>query len=163
MRRARILLLTAALVALPSCMRSLVREVHVESLSIETHGLSGVDATVRMSNAADRELRFESIEGTLFYDRGEVLCVTLHAPVAVAPHWAGDVRLRCRMRVPDRAALYAVRRKLARGEMQRMRVSLSMRIGVGTAVKKIVRRSSLSDFLDTFGVESADLLNDFGE
>ena len=61
---------------------------------------------------------------SLAYDGGEVLRATLRDTVTVASGWEGDVRMRCRLRVPDRAALYAVQRKLQRAETQRMTVSL---------------------------------------
>lgn len=163
MGRFRLLLCTTLLASLFGCGRPLVREVQIEELSVVTHGLAGVDVTARMSNAADRELRIESIEGVLFYDRGEVLRIRLHRPVTIAPDWSGDVRLRCRMQVPDRAALYGVCRKMERGEIQRMRVALSVSVVAGRQKKKVVRRISLSDFLDTFGVTTEDLLNVLGE
>ena len=64
--------------------------------------------------------------------------------------------------MPDRAALYAVRRKLERGETQRMEVAFGLRLRVGVATKKIGRRRMpLSDFLNTFGLSPEDLLTDF--
>ena len=83
--------------------------------------------------------------------------VTLH----VANRGGRPVRMRCRLRVPDRAALYAVQRKLQRAETQRMTVSFALRLRVGDAVKKIGRRRMpLSDFLNTFGLRPEDLLTD---
>ena len=93
--------------------------------------------------------------------RSEVLRATLRDTVTVASGWEGDVRMRCRLCVPDRAALYAVQRKLQRAETQRMTVSFALRLRVGDAVKKIGRRRMpLSDFLNTFGLRPEDLLTD---
>ena len=84
--------------------------------------------------------------------------MALRDTVTVASGWEGDVRMRCRLRVPDRAALYAVQRKLQRAETQRMTVSFALRLRVGDAVKKIGRRRMpLSDFLNTFGLTIEDV------
>ena len=84
------------------------------------------------------------------------------------PFFGGAARgcRECRRRVGrlvnlDRAALYAVQRKLQRAETQRMTVSFALRLRVGDAVKKIGRRRMpLSDFLNTFGLRPEDLLTD---
>lgn len=164
LRRLHILPLTLlfGVAALGGCNRYLAREVRVAATRVETYGSAGADVTLHVANAGDRPLQLEAAELSLAYDGGEVLRALLKDTVAVAPHWEGDVRLRCRLRVPDRAALYAVRRKLERGETQRMEVAFGLRLRVGAATKKIGRRRMpLSDFLNTFGLSPEDLLTDF--
>ena len=152
----RLHILCLALLAaatLGGCHRYLAREVRIVPKDVETYGSAGADVTLHV-----RPLRFEAAALSLAYDGGEVLCATLRDTVTVASGWEGDVRMRCRLRVPDRAALYAVQRKLQRAETQRMTVSFALRLRVGDAVKKIGRRRMpLSDFLNTFGLTIEDV------
>ena len=160
----RLHILCLALLAaatLSGCHRYLAREVRIVPKDIETYGSAGADVTLHVANRGGRPLRFEAAALSLAYDGGEVLRATLRDTVTVASGWEGDVRMRCRLRVPDRAALYAVQRKLQRAETQRMTVSFALRLRVGDAVKKIGRRRMpLSDFLNTFGLRPEDLLTD---
>ena len=160
----RLHILCLALLAaatLGGCHRYLAREVRIVPKDVETYGSAGADVTLHVANRGGRPLRFEAAALSLAYDGGEVLCATLRDTVTVASGWEGDVRMRCRLRVPDRAALYAVQRKLQRAETQRMTVSFALRLRVGDAVKKIGRRRMpLSDFLNTFGLRPEDLLTD---
>ena len=160
----RLHILCLALLAaatLGGCHRYLAREVRIVPKDVETYGSAGADVTLHVANRGGRPLRFEAAALSLAYDGGEVLRATLRDTVTVASGWEGDVRMRCRLRVPDRAALYAVQRKLQRAETQRMTVSFALRLRVGDAVKKIGRRRmSLSDFLNTFGLRPEDLLTD---
>ena len=143
----RLHILCLALLAaatLSGCHRYLAREVRIVPKDVETYGSAGADVTLHVANRG-----------------GEVLRATLRDTVTVASGWEGDVRMRCRLCVPDRAALYAVQRKLQRAETQRMTVSFALRLRVGDAVKKIGRRRMpLSDFLNTFGLRPEDLLTD---
>ena len=160
----RLHILCLALLAdatLGGCHRYLEREVRIVPKDVETYGSAGADVTLHVANRGSRPLRFEAAALSLAYDGGEVLRATLRDTVTVASGWEGDVRMRCRLRVPDRAALYAVQRKLQRAETQRMTVSFALRLRVGDAVKKIGRRRMpLSDFLNTFGLRPEDLLTD---
>ena len=160
----RLHILCLALLAaatLGGCHRYLAREVRIVPKDVETYGSAGADVTLNVANRGGRPLRFEAAALSLAYDGGEVLRATLRDTVTVASGWEGDVRMRCRLRVPDRAALYAVQRKLQRAETQRMTVSFALRLRVGDAVKKIGRRRMpLSDFLNTFGLRPEDLLTD---
>ena len=160
----RLHILCLALLAaatLGGCHRYLAREVRIVPKDVETYGSAGADVTLHVANRGSRPLRFEAAALSLAYDGGEVLRATLRDTVTVASGWEGDVRMRCRLRVPDRAALYAVQRKLQRAETQRMTVSFALRLRVGDAVKKIGRRRMpLSDFLNTFGLRPEDLLTD---
>ena len=160
----RLHILCLALLAaatLSGCHRYLAREVRIVPKDIETYGSAGADVTLHVANRGGRPLRFEAAALSLAYDGGEVLRATLRDTVTGASGWEGDVRMRCRLRVPDRAALYAVQRKLQRAETQRMTVSFALRLRVGDAVKKIGRRRMpLSDFLNTFGLRPEDLLTD---
>ena len=135
----RLHILCLALLAaatLSGCHRYLAREVRIVPKDIETYGSAGADVTLHVANRGGRPLRFEAAALSLAYDGGEVLRATLRDTVTVASGWEGDVRMRCRLRVPDRAALYAVQRKLQRAETQRMTVSFALRLRVGDAVKK---------------------------
>lgn len=143
------------------CNRYLSQDLRVGRPSCTTHGLSGVDAELPVANTGMHDVSLELFHAALLYDGAEVLRVRLIDTVWIAPGWEGNVWLRCRMRVPDRAALYAVQRKLERGELQRMKVDLQMQIRIGRKTKKITRRTALSEFLDTFGVTTTDLLNEF--
>lgn len=160
----RLHILCLALLAaatLSGCHRYLAREVRIVPKDVETYGSAGADVTLHVANRGSRPLRFEAAALSLAYDGGEVLRATLRDTVTVASGWEGDVRMRCRLRVPDRAALYAVQRKLQRAETQRMTISFALRLRVGDAVKKIGRRRMpLSDFLNTFGLRPEDLLTD---
>ena len=160
----RLHILCLALLAaatLGGCHRYLAREVRIVPKDVETYGSAGADVTLHVANRGGRPLRFEAAALSLAYDGGEVWRATLRDTVTVASGWEGDVRMRCRLRVPDRAALYAVQRKLQRAETQRMTVSFALRLRVGDAVKKIGRRRMpLSDFLNTFGLRPEDLLTD---
>ena len=156
------LALLLAVAALGGCNRYLAREVHVEATQIETYGSAGADVTLQAVNRGGRALRLEASEFTLAYDSGEVLRAQLMDTVTLLPCWEGAVRLRYRLRIPDRAALHAVRQKLARGQTQRFSVTFSLRLRVGDATKKIgSRRMPLSDFLNTFGLRPEDLLTNF--
>ncbi len=164
LRRLHILPLTllAAVALLGGCNRYLAREVQIETTDVATYGSAGADVTLHIVNRGDRPLRLEAAELRLTYDRGEVLYALLRDTVEAAPRWEGDVRLRCRLRIPDRGALYAVQQKLKRGQTQRMEVTFALRLCVGDAVKKIGRRRMpLSDFLNIFGLRPEDLLTDF--
>ena len=113
----RLHILCLALLAaatLGGCHRYLAREVRIVPKDVETYGSAGADVTLHVANRGGRPLRFEAAALSLAYDGGEVLCATLRDTVTVASGWEGDVRMRCRLRVPDRAALYAVQRKLQR-------------------------------------------------
>ncbi|MFQ9759881.1 MAG: hypothetical protein ACLRZL_03805 [Alistipes communis] len=137
----RLHILCLALLAaatLGGCHRYLAREVRIVPKDVETYGSAGADVTLHVANRGGRPLRFEAAALSLAYDGGEVLRATLRDTVTVASGWEGDVRMRCRLRVPDRAALYAVQRKLQRAETQRMTVSFALRLRVGEAVKKSV-------------------------
>ena len=162
MKRLHILCLALlAAATLSGCHRYLAREVRIVPKDIETYGSAGADVTLHVANRGGRPLRFEAAALSLAYDGGEVLRATLRDTVTVASGWEGDVRMRCRLRVPDRAALYAVQRKLQRAETQRMTVSFALRLRVGDAVRKIGRRRMpMSDFLNTFGLRPEDLLTD---
>ena len=153
MKRLHILCLALlAAATLGGCHRYLAREVRIVPKDVETYGSAGADVTLHVANRGGRPLRFEAAALSL---------ATLRDTVTVASGWEGDVRMRCRLRVPDRAALYAVQRKLQRAETQRMTVSFALRLRVGDAVKKIGRRRMpLSDFLNTFGLRPEDLLTD---
>ena len=162
LKRLHILCLTLlAAATCGGCDRYLAREVRIEPQRVAVHGSAGADVELRVANRGDRPLRLDAAEVWLTYDGGEVWRATLRDTVTVAPRWEGDVRLRCRLRVPDRAALYAVQRKWQRSETQRMELSFALRLRVGGAVKKIGRRRMpLSDFLNTFGLRPEDILTD---
>ena len=109
MKRLHILCLALlAAATLGGCHRYLAREVRIVPKDVETYGSAGVDVTLHVANRGGRPLRFEAAVLSLAYDGGEVLRATLRDTVTVASGWEGDVRMRCRLRVPDRAALYAV-------------------------------------------------------
>ena len=113
MKRLHILCLALlAAATLGGCHRYLAREVRIVPKDVETYGSAGADVTLHVANRGGRPLRFEAAALSLAYDGGEVLRATLRDTVTVASGWEGDVRMRCRLRVPDRAALYAVQRKL---------------------------------------------------
>lgn len=117
--------------------------------------------TFRVVNRGDRPLRFDGAELRLIYEGGEVLRATLRDTVAATPRRESEVRTRWRLRIPDRAALYAVRRKLQRAETQGLAVAFALRVCVDGRMKKYDRRMPLSDFLNTFGLRPEDLLTDF--
>lgn len=162
MRRLHILeLLAAAATALGGCGHDLAREVRLEATDAKVYGTAGADVTLRAANRGDRALCFDGAELRLIYRGGEVLRATLRDTVAVTPRWEGEVRTRWRLCVPDRAALYAVRRKLQRAETQGMAVAVVLQVRADGRMKKIGRRMPLSDFLNIFGLRPEDLLTDF--
>jgi len=154
------LLLAAAAVS-GGCDRYLAREVRIAAAEATIYGTAGADVTLRATNRGDRPLRLAAAEMRLIYDGREILRATLRDTAAVAARWEGEVPTRWRLRVADRAALYAVQRKLQRAETQRMKVAFVLYIGVGRAEKKIGRRMPMSEFLNTFGLRPEDLLTDF--
>lgn len=161
MRRLHILVWLAAATTLGGCGRDLAREVRIEAKQIAVHGTAGADVTLRVADRGGRALLFEGAELRLMYEGGEVLRATLRDTVAAMPGRQDEVRTRWRLRVPDRAALYAVRRKLQRAETQGMAIVFALRVRVDGRMKKIGRRMPLSDFLNIFGLRPEDLLTDF--
>lgn len=163
LRRLYILVLLAATTLLGSCSRYLVREVRIEAEEVAVYGTSGADMTLRVANRGGRTLLVEGAELRLAYKGGEVLRATLRDTVAASPRSGRTVRTRWRLRVPDRAALYAVRRKLQRAETRGMEVLFALEMRVDGRMKKTGGRMPLSDFLNIFGVRPEDLLTDFEE
>lgn len=163
LRRLHILVLLAAVASFGGCGRYPVREVRIEAEESAVYGTAGADVTLRVANQGGRALLFGGAELRLAYKGGEVLRATLRDTVAAAPRSERTVRTRWRLRVPDRAALYAVQRKLQRAETQGMTVAFVLEVRVDGRMKKIGRRMPLSDFLNIFGLRSEDLLTDFEE
>jgi len=161
LRRLHILVWLAVAAALGGCGRYLAREVRIEVLGTRIYGTSGADVTLRVANRGERTLSFDEAELRLVCEGGEVLRATLRDTVDAAPRRESDVCTRWRLRVPDRAALLAVRGRLQRAETQRMTIAFVLRLRVGGDVKKIGRRMPLSDFLNIFGLRPEELLTDF--
>ncbi len=163
LRPLHIALLLAVVAVLGGCDRYLAREVRIDATHAKVYATAGADVTFRVINRGDRPLRFDGAELRLIYEGGEVLHATLRDTVAAAHRRESEVRTRWRLRIPDRAALYAVGRKLQRAETQGMTVALALRVCVDGRMKKYDRRMPLSDFLNTFGLRPEDLLTDFEE
>lgn len=153
-------ILLAALL-LGGCGYRPLRDLHVTIESVETHGTAGASLRLHVDNAGPDTVRLEAAEAILFYDGREVLRAVLKGPATIAPLVRNDLRLLWRLRIPDRAALYAVRQKLARAQTDRLRVSVALRPCTGGKTKNIGRRMPLSDFLNIFGLRPEDLLTDF--
>lgn len=161
-----LLLIVALAVALSltSCRRVVEKareKIRVEAIeAIESHGLSGFDAVVRLKNGTGYKLRLETAEVELFYDSRRIGDVALREPVEVARRTTVSVETQWRLRISDPLALYVLSRRLQQGELSQISVSFVIKGRGGPAKVDISQQMlPLSQVLNIFGLKADDLKN----
>lgn len=164
-------LLLLSLCTLCSCGRRMQRRIRIEGVeSVERHGWSGVDVTLRVSNDSRRDLTLDSCTvhlfsvGTLPAEPLFLGSFELRGGAGVARRTAGSVRLRMKIRTESPAAAQALWRRFSAGETGGVLVSTDALVRAGTHKRRIsTGLLPLSSILNTFGVSEEDFSDCFNE
>lgn len=145
-----------------SCRRAVEkarRNIRIEGVErIDRHALSGIDLTVRVQNGSRYKLVLHEAAVDIWYAGSLVGGVRLREGVEVPRHTTQSVTTRWKLRVDDPLALYALSRKLRRGDFSEIEVGFHVKGRGGPAAVNIREdRMPLSDFLRIFGADTDDL------
>ena len=154
------ILLTAAV----SCRQAVEQarhEIGIETVErIERRGLAGAVAVLRVRNDSERTLVLRHARIGVSYGGAPVCELELRDPVRVPRRTTGSVTTLWRVRADDPMALYVLERRIREGDLERIGIRYDLR-GRGGAVSVNIsgKMTSLSDFLNTFGLSEDDLKN----
>ena len=152
------ILLTAAV----SCRQAVEQarhEIGIETVErIERRGLAGAVAVLRVRNDSERTLVLRHARIGVSYGGAPVCELELRDPVRVPRRTTGSVTTL--LRADDPMALYVLERRIREGDLERIGIRYDLR-GRGGAVSVNIsgKMTSLSDFLNTFGLSADDLKN----
>lgn len=166
-----VLFLAALLPAFVSCRRGdgraarPVRSVGIEAVEgIDLHGLAGADLTLLVRNGSRMRLALYDADLELCLNDTPVAGMRLAQEVFVPRRSVQRVVLRWDFRLDDPLTLYALSRRLGRGEAAGVTVNLRAAGRSGPAPVHIRRDGvPLSDFLRIFGIDTDELKNYLNE
>lgn len=164
----RLLLLLVFCGGMTSCRRTVEKareKIRVEEVErIELHGLAGLDIVLRVRNDSGYKLSVEHASLDVFYGTTYVAGVMLREPVEVLRRTTESVTTRWRLRISDPLAAYALVGRIRRDDISAIAVSFAVEGRGGPAPVNISReRMPLSEFLNTFDLDSKQLKNYFQE
>ena len=160
----KIILLLLLCAGMTSCRRAVEKareRIRIEAVErAESHGLTGLDLVLRVRNDTGYKLRLEHAALDLFCGAARVAAVELREPVEVPRRTTDSYVTGWRVRVSDPFALYALLRRIRQGDLAELTVSYAVEGRGGLASVNISREKvPLSEFLNTFGLDSQDLKN----
>ena len=117
-------------------------------------------AVLRVRNDSERTLVLRHARIGVSYGGAPVCELELRDPVRVPRRTTGSVTTLWRVRADDPMALYVLERRIREGDLERIGIRYDLR-GRGGAVSVNIsgKMTSLSDFLNTFGLSADDLKN----
>ena len=180
MKARRLLLSLVVLLSLctsVSCGRQMQRRIRIEGVeSVERHGWSGVDITLRVRNDSRRDLMLDSCTvhlftadaphrlagiGTLELRGGAGIA---RRTAGIARRTAGSVRLRMKMRMESPAAAQALWGRLSDGRTDGLHLSVDAEVRAGGRARRIsTELLPLSSIFSIFGVSNEDFSDCFNE
>lgn len=166
--RLAVLLCAALALCFVSCRRAAERsgrDIRVEAVEdIVLHGLAGADLTLLVRNGSRVGISLREAELDLCLEGRPVAGMRLGDEVFVPRRSVQRIVLRWEFRLDDPLALYALSRRLGRGETTGVTVNLRA-VGRGGPAAINIRRDGvpLSDFLRIFGVKPDELRNYLNE
>lgn len=165
MRRIIYLVLTVACALLfGSCSKERQVEKLREKIRFEgveqivPHGMSGVDAVVKVANETRHKITAEEAEMTLNYRGNSVLMLQLREAVELPKRFEGTLEISTRMKVIDPLSAMAVMLRLRGGEFDGMSVSVEAKVKAGPLRKNIsIEEMELTKFLSKFALSTEEL------
>ncbi len=125
---------------------------------IVPHGLSGVDAVVKMANETRHKITMEEAELTLSCDRNKVLMLQLRDAVELPKRYEGELKISTRMKVYDPLSAIVVLNRLRNKKIDDMSVTIDAKVKVGPVRKNIfVADMELQKFLSKFALSTEEL------
>lgn len=166
MKSYRILFLLLLCIGMTSCRRAVEKarkNIRIEAVErVEPHGLTGLDLVLRVRNDTGYKLVLEKASLDIFQASALVAGARLREPVEVPRRTTGSFVTAWRIRVADPFALYALLRRIRQDDLAEVAVSFAVEGRGGPAALNISREKvPLSEFLNTFGLDSEDLKNYF--
>lgn len=171
LRRLLLPLMLLSLCTFASCSRQMQRRIRIEGVeSVERHGWSGADVTLRVSNDTRRDLTLDSCTVHVF-SAGTSLAGPIHlgslelrGGAAIARRTHASVRLRMKIRTESPAAAQAMWRRLSEGRTGELLVSAEAAARAGSRGRRIsTGLLPLSSILNIFGVSDEDFSVLFNE
>ena len=150
------------LLSATSCRRAVektARKIRVEAVEqVVPRGLSGLDVTLRVANGSGYKLSLDTVRVDLFCAGSRVGRMVLREQVEVAKRQTASVTTRWQMKISDPLALYAMIRKIDRGDYSNITVSYLVS-GRGGPIPINISQEMvlLSDFLNIFGLKTEDI------
>ncbi|MDE6778316.1 MAG: hypothetical protein K2J51_02415 [Alistipes sp.] len=173
MKARRLLLSLVVLLSLctsVSCGRQMQRRIRIEGVeSVERHGWSGIDITLRVRNDSRRDLMLDSCTVHLFtadapHRPAGIGTLELRGGAGIARRTAGSVRLRMKMRMESPAAAQALWRRLSDGRTDGLHLSVDAEVRAGGRARRIsTELLPLSSIFSIFGVSNEDFSDCFNE
>lgn len=147
-----------------SCRRRAERireKIRIEAVErAGLRGLTGLEVVLRVRNDTGCKLRLDEASFDLYLGTSFVAGIVLTEPVGVGRHMAESVATQWRLRISDPLAAYALVRRIGRGDLAAVTVSYAAVGRGGPMTVNILREKvPLSEFLNTFGVDSDELKN----
>lgn len=139
------------------------RNIRFEGVeSVEVHGLSSLELSLRATNDTRRNLRLREADFDLYWGGNRVARVVLMEEVTLPRRTTGCIATRWRVRVDDPLTFYVAARRIGRGDVDRATVSWHVRGRYGVASANLSQEKvPLSDFLRNFGLSVDDLIKLF--
>ena len=139
------------------------RNIRFEGVeSVEVHGLSSLELSLRATNDTRRNLRLREADFGLYWGGNCVARVVLMEEVTLPRRTTGCIATRWRVRVDDPLTFYVAARRIGRGDVDRATVSWHVRGRYGVASANLSQEKvPLSDFLRNFGLSVDDLIKLF--
>lgn len=152
------------LLSTTSCRRAFektAQKIRVEAVeSVTSRGLSGLDVTLRVANGSGYKLSLDTVRADIYCAGGRVGRIVLRDRVEVAKRTTASVSTRWQMKIYDPLALYALIRKMDRGDYSNITVSYTVSGHGGPFPINISQEMVLlSDFLNIFGLKNEDIKN----
>ena len=147
------LLVFVVLLSATSCRRAIektARKIRVEAVEQVV--------TLRVANGSGYKLSLDTVRVDLFCAGSRVGRMVLREQVEVAKRQTASVPTRWQMKIYDPLALYAMIRKIARGDYSNITVSYLVS-GRGGPIPINISQEMvlLSDFLNIFGLKTEDI------
>ncbi len=150
------------LLSTTSCRRALektARKIRVEAVErVTPRGLSGLDVTLRVANGSGYKLALDTVRADIYCAGDRVGRIVLREQVEVAKRTTVSIPTRWQMKIYDPLALYALIRKIDRGDYSNVTVSYVVSGRGGPFPINISQEMVLlSDFLNIFGLKTDDI------
>lgn len=159
-----LVLAVACALLLGSCNKERQAEKLREKIRFEgieeivPHGMSGVDAVVRVANETRHKITAEEGDLTLSYKGNRVLMLQLREAVELPKRFEGELKISTRMKVYDPLSAMAVLLRLLDREFDDMSVTLDAKVKAGPVRKNIfVADMDLPKFLSKFALSTEEL------
>lgn len=165
-RRLLLPFLLLSLCTLASCGRQMQRRIRIEGVeSVERHGWSGADITLRVNNGTRRDIALDSCTVHLFSaDSLRLGTLELRGGAGIARRTGASVRLRMKIRTESPAAAQALWRRLSEGRAGGVLVSTDAAVRAGSRGRRIsTGLLPLSSILNIFGVSDEEFSVLFNE